>query len=307
MSGTLLFKYNTSTALDAYTGFGREITVDTTYWRPRLMDGVTVGGLKLAMQSDLGPVGNVHLNNVSTLAISLFGFNGGGLNINNTIVQVPSSGVTVSATGKTVDTTHYIYAFMSSLSTLPQLDPSTIGTTTLTNGMRVKTGSSDRTLVGMARVVTGPAWSSSPLLTLSYFNRHLVADKSFQTSSDITLSTVATYAEWSTQNRVPFLTWGDEGVQINASGLVSGNSSGTNVRVAMGFDGVTAEDGWFSYSAPAGLNPGSASIGLTKTGLSEGYHDARLLGGIDSTAFTAHFFGGSTQGQRWANYVSVNG
>lgn len=306
MSGTLQMKYNTAAILDLYTGFAREFTIDTSYYRPRIMDGATVGGLKLAMQSDLGPVGRCHLNMQSTAALILLPLNGGGLNIGNTIQQVPSSGVTVSAAGKTVDTTHYIYCYMSSLAVMT-LDPSTIAVSTLANGMRVKSGSSDRTLVGMARVVTGPAWSSSPLLTLSYFNRTVIADKSAQTSSDITLSTVATYAEWSTQNRVPFLTWGDEAVQMQASGQISANSSGTNVRVAFGIDGVTAEDGWNTYSAPPGLPLGSVSIGITKQGLAEGYHDSRVLGGIDSTAFTAHFWGGSTQGQRWSNYVTVNG
>nr|DAQ83311.1 MAG TPA: major tropism determinant [Caudoviricetes sp.] len=44
---------NTAEKVAAYTGIPKQIVVDTTTWRPHIMDGSTAGGHPVAMQSDL--------------------------------------------------------------------------------------------------------------------------------------------------------------------------------------------------------------------------------------------------------------
>ena len=45
---------NIDEKLDEYVGIAKQITVSTENFRPRIMDGVTPGGHKIAMQGDLG-------------------------------------------------------------------------------------------------------------------------------------------------------------------------------------------------------------------------------------------------------------
>lgn len=45
---------NIDEKLDEYTGIAKQITVSTENFRPRIMDGVTAGGHKIAMLSDFG-------------------------------------------------------------------------------------------------------------------------------------------------------------------------------------------------------------------------------------------------------------
>lgn len=53
MSVQLQLARNTDAGLNSYTGPAGEMVVSTTDWRPRMNDGVTAGGKKLAMQIDL--------------------------------------------------------------------------------------------------------------------------------------------------------------------------------------------------------------------------------------------------------------
>jgi len=98
-------------------------------------------------------------------------YNGNRIRINNAIYETPSGGVSLAATGATADTTYFIYVY-DNAGTLT-LERSTTGHSTHTNGIEIKSGDATRTLVGMARAITGPAWvdSTSQRFVLSWFNR----------------------------------------------------------------------------------------------------------------------------------------
>lgn len=97
--------------------------------------------------------------------------NGTKLIIDGTAETIPSGGVTLAATGLSVDTTYFIYVFMSGATMT--LEASTTGhATDGTTGVEIKSGDSTRTLVGMARVITGPAWQDTDAqrFVRSWFN-----------------------------------------------------------------------------------------------------------------------------------------
>ena len=50
------FRGGTSLEHDSFTGAAREVTVDTTDWRLRVHDGVTVGGNAVALKSEVDAI-----------------------------------------------------------------------------------------------------------------------------------------------------------------------------------------------------------------------------------------------------------
>jgi hypothetical protein len=237
--------------------------------------------------------------------------NGNLLIINGVMYAVPDAGVTLAPTGLTPATLYYIYAYMNS-GTMT-LEASTTGhaksTTAGNKGVEVKSGDDTRTLVGMARVVTGPAFADSATqrLVASYFNRRGIGGVNAFAASKTTAST--TYAELSsTDGRVEFLTWGDEAVQVAATGCNFNLTASATYNTSIGFDGTTAEDifnqGFTPSSVAGGLNT-PVGISFTKNGLSEGYHYATILG--STTTGTATWIGGATAGLRTSISVMVRG
>lgn len=117
------------------------------------------------------PAGNCRLSlSGGNLVLSPFG--GTLLFVNGANRSIPSGGVSLAATGLTVGTTYYIYASWSGSAVV--LEASTTGHSTDTStGVEIKTGDATRTLVGMARTVTGPAWKDDydQRFVLSWYNR----------------------------------------------------------------------------------------------------------------------------------------
>ena len=96
----------------------------------------------------------------------------GYLIINGVVRQVPVAGVSLAATGLSAGTTYNIYAYMNG-STMTLEASATAYATDATTGIVIKSGDATRTLVGMARVISGPAFADIPTrrYVLSYFNR----------------------------------------------------------------------------------------------------------------------------------------
>lgn len=230
--------------------------------------------------------------------------NGNLLTIDGSINVVPSAGVTLAPTALSVGTTYFIYAYMSS-GTMT-LEASTTGhSTDSTTGMEIKTGDSTRTLVGMARIITGPAWADTDAqrFVLSYFNRRGVSGKSAFTADRT--STSATYAEINSEIRNEFLTWPDEIVQSAISGRVSDDTINGFPTTSIGFDGTTAEDTFSVDNVnPAATNHPIAAY-VYKNGLSEGYHYATLLGSVSAGTGTWH--GSGTAGGRTVLTTALRG
>lgn len=246
-----------------------------------------------------GPSGQCRLVK-SGSNIVLQPFSGNLLTINGANQVIPSSGVSLAATGLTPSTLYYIYAYMNS-GTMT-LEPSATGfSIDATTGMPTKTGDATRTLVGMARPITGPAWqdTSAQRFVLSYFNRKGLALFARLSSNATTAST--TYVELSTALRVEFLTWADENASVQAGSWSSNSSAGASNYLCVAVDGSVPSTGGRQTAgtaqAAAAATPTMASFIAP---LAVGYHYFTLMGRVSAGTLT---IGGTALDDGNSNYT----
>lgn len=206
----------------------------------------------------------------------LLPYNGTNLVINGTARAVPGAGVTLAPTGLTPGTLYYIYAMWNGSTIV--LEASTTGHSTHADGVEIKTGDSTRTLVGMARPITGPAWQDSVTgpaqrFVLSWFNRRrLSAHGSFSADRS---TTSATFVELNTEIRAEVLTWADESIIVDTDGSRETNNAATSV-VGVAFDGTTPA----SAVAYGNKDTFPVSVHYSTQAASEGYHYITLVGSV---------------------------
>lgn len=174
-----------------------------------------------------------------------------------------------------------------------------------TTGTEIKSGDDTRTVVGMVRTNATPNFEDDNALrgVISWFNRRDIGVVNGFTADRTTSST--SYVELSTEIRGNFITWADEAVYMAAQGPVNNDTVTAESWTSIGVDGATAEDTmnrWIQVS-----NGGSAyGISLVKSGLSEGFHYATVLG-KQSASGTGTWKGGSVGGLRGSLTVGVRG
>lgn len=206
-------------------------------------------------------------------------FNGVGLTINGVAYAIPSAGVSLAPTSLSVNTTYYIYAYMSG-GTMTLEASATGHATDTTTGIEIKSGDATRTLVGMARTITGPAWvdTAAQRFVVSWFNRRAI--KTSNAFSSATTTTSASYVELNSAVRCEFLSWGDEGLGFAVTGGCSNGTATAQTFTAVGMDSTTvAQDGFTVAAQPAGINNQLLPVAVTSTlEPTEGYHFASVLG-----------------------------
>lgn len=228
----------------------------------------------------------------ASLVLSPFG--GNQLYINGANRAIPSAGVPLAATGLSVGTTYYIYAYWTGSAIA--LEASTTGhSADSSTGVEIKTGDATRTLVGMARTVTGPAWKDDydQRFVLSWYNRQAkVARK--QLVANATINTAGP-AEVSSNLRAEFLTWTDGVSAASMTGGAQMNTSTFSFR--LGFDGVSN----LLYSACICASNTAVPLALTdlSPSLSEGYHYLTLayIRSTGTDATVTGTFNGNTNTQ----------
>lgn len=246
--------------------------------------------------------GRCRLSYQSGTALILTPYNGNTIVINGQVVTIPSSGVTLSNSGTSSSTVYFIYAYLSSGALT--LDASTTGyAVDSATGVSIKSGDATRTLVGMARTITGLAqWaglSSNGVFTISYFNRKEMVASNFFSTTRTTTST--SYVELGTSGqRCEFLTWADEPVKFTVNGSFY-NSSAEDTYTSIGVDGTTPLD---AYVANFGTARSPVSIS-TASSFSEGYHYSTVLGLV--SAGTGTWAGSATVGTRTVHQAIVMG
>lgn len=204
----------------------------------------------------------------------LLPFNGDQLTIDGRPRGIPAAGVSLAATGLTPGTNYFIYATASG-SFVNALEASTTIHATNNapgaNGLEVKNNDGTRTLVGFARVVTGPAFADSATqrFVISWFNRDR-RDLLGATDNSST-NTTGAYVE-KTPSKVEFLCWATDAVQVAATGIVTNSAISAAVGVAVMIDGATV-------GQPHDVNVGGSALRcpvspMVNTRLSEGYHYA---------------------------------
>jgi hypothetical protein len=201
-------------------------------------------------------------------------YQGNTIWINSVPTVIPAGGVTLAPTGATPDTTYYVYAYLNA--SVLTLERSTTGHATHTDGVEIKSGDPTRTLVGMARAITGPAWADTPAqrFVLSWLNRQPIAGRSRFTADRSTAST--SVIELDPEIRCEFLTWGDAAVQGSVTGSWTCMAAVVFGATALAWDGTTPE------AMVSHVNPGlewTVPVGLsTASPLTEGVHYLTLLG-----------------------------
>lgn len=208
-------------------------------------------------------------------------FDGNKLTINGTTQTVAQT--TLSASGLSTNTLYYIYAYMNGGAVA--LEASTTAPSTLSTGIVVKSTDNTRTLVGMARTVTGPAWqdTATQRFVRSWYNDPGIACKNSFTANRSTTSTSLT--ELNSEIRCEFLAWEGEVFNAAANAYAATASGGNYIYSALAFDSTTAGESpamSMTYSVSASYQPMTAAF--AKTGLAVGYHYMTLLGASASGA-----------------------
>jgi hypothetical protein len=217
-------------------------------------------------------------------------YNGRLITINGTHQQVPAGGVSLAATSLTPGTTYLIYAFMSG-GTMTLEASATAHATDATTGVEIKSGDATRTLVGMARPITGPAWADSATqrFVRSWFNRKPTSTRNSFTANRTTTST--SQVEINTEIRNEWLQWADETPMASILGSASNNTASISTLTSIGWDGAPQSNSFNAVTSATGLGYNCSMTDFNST-LAEGYHYATLMGSV-SSASTGQWFGGT--------------
>jgi len=231
----------------------------------------------LALTAQLATYGQARLIK-SGSNIVLTPYNGNNIIIAGAPQSIPSAGVSLAPTGLTVGTLYYIYAYMNG--TTMTLEASTTGHSQDTStGVEIKTGDSTRSLVGMVRPITGPAFADTATqrFVRSWFNDPGVGLNGIL-STDTSYASAA-YAEIATSLRVEFLNWVNEVVNAFISGSVYNNGATNSSYTGLGFDVTNNPEAGLNLAQSAAASAACpVSTGVTKIGLAEGYHYVTGIG-----------------------------
>jgi hypothetical protein len=208
---------------------------------------------------------------------------GGNLvTVNGVPCTVPDAGVSLAPTGLTAGSLYFVYATCSA-GAVNALEASTTGhsisTTAGNKGVEIKTGDDARTLVGMIRPASGPAFVDSiqQRFVRSWFNDSGTEAQGGFTTDRTTTSTAP--VELNSEIRTEVLLWSGERLSYTMSGSATLTVSGGNaLYAAVGFDSATVVDYLQLVSPAANFYANIFGVTRLKTGQSEGYHWITLLG-----------------------------
>lgn len=208
--------------------------------------------------------GQCRLSVTSSTALKLSPYNGSYVTVNGKSASIPNAGISITNAGLAVSTVYYAYLYGTTGAL--QLELSTTGHSTHTNGVEIKTGDATRTLVGM--VATNASTLFTDTVTtrwcINWFNR-----RSLPCSTTGNGFTITSGSEISITIRNQFLSWADESVDsvINLQAVPSttaqrldlvilANNATTAIGQPAGFGGTTG-----STSAA-----GTYAVSLSKSG-----------------------------------------
>lgn len=204
----------------------------------------------------------------------LLPLNGNAIRINGQTCQVPNGGVALAPTGLTPGTSYLIYATESGgvVNALEAVTTTHATSTTAGNeGTEIKSGDNTRSLVGQARVISGPAWqdTAAQRFVASWFNR---GRRDVTGAVDVTSTETSTSQVEKTVSKAEFVAWADEVVDMVVTGTLNNSTNTGAVGFSVFFDGVAYPDlAW-------NVNPTGATNRIPLTGLrrkaagTDGYH-----------------------------------
>lgn len=232
--------------------------------------------------------------------------NGTLLTINNNAETIPSAGVSLAPDGLSVGTNYYIYAYMNG-ATMTLEASATAPATSTVSGIQIKTGSETRTLVGAARIITGPAFvdSGQQRFVRSFYNEKAIVLLNEFTANRSTTSTSYAILHAS-EALVEVLTWANETLSCMASGWLT---FGASDDYAVGYTaffidatGVRGENAVQTANNTSNRTYGLAAIGSSGL-LTFGHHTIELKGKVSLGTGT---WKGGTAPEGCALRVTVN-
>lgn len=202
-------------------------------------------------------------------------YNGVGLTINGVAYAIPSAGVSLAPTALSVGTTYNIYAYMNA-GTMTLEASTTARATDSTTGIEIKSGDATRTLVGKARIITGPAWADTDAqrFAISWFNqkpRRIYSTNAGSPSNNTTTPTAL-------MTSMEFLTWGECCVPASFVGSVANNTINGASLTGLAIDSTSALSHSPVIMQAYANNAQGPATGSTTFVPSEGYHYINLLG-----------------------------
>lgn len=193
---------------------------------------------------------------------------------------VPATPLTLAATGLSAGTLYYIYAHDDNGDgVLDVLEASTTAPAQdATHGHLIKTGAASRSLVGMARPIAGPAWVDQPAkrFVRSWFNRR--GESLIGNPVSGVGTTSATYTELGAGNRVEWLSFSGETVELTFSGTQRNEYSSELTASAIGIDSLVPASPEARLNRDSYHHSGAFSTTLAWRDSSGGYHYAVPLG-----------------------------
>lgn len=186
----------------------------------------------------------------TTCVLSRF-MGGGGLIISGSSQTIPAGGITLSNSGLIASTLYWIYAFMSG-STM-SLEASTT-TFSDNNGVKVKSGDSSRTLVGVVYCQPSGNFSDSPSARYvsSYFNR---LNKSIYGNTANGFISTTAYSEINASGRAGLVSFGDECILCSISSTFIASNTGNGYGLGVGLNSFTTTSLPNISSSSAFVNP----------------------------------------------------
>ena len=220
--------------------------------------------------------------------LALMPFNGNRLTVNGVTCTIPAAGVALAPTGLTVGTNYYIYA-VATAGVITSLEASTTTHATSATagniGFEIKSGDDTRSLVGMAQIITGPAWQDTPAqrFVRSWFNDPGIY--SFNQFATTRTTAAAAFAEVNSEIRIEALIWAGETWDVTQYiASFSNTVTNSNSFSTIGFNSAVPEKNGILVTivgAIAGTAFG-AGCSSAKAGLTEGYNFATLIGKCDA-------------------------
>lgn len=248
---------------------------NATYWQLLAAkgDAGATGATGATGAAGAGATGQCKLVK-SGSSLVLLPFNGRAIKINGQVCTVPNGGVALAPTGLTPGTTYLIYATQSG-GVVNALEASTTARTTSTTsgneGTEIKTGDDARSVVGIARVIAGPAWADTAAqrFVASWFN----ADARDVTGAVDTASTETSGSPVEkTTSKAEFVAFSHQVVDMVVTGTLNNSVNTGAVGFSVFFDGVAYADiAW-------NVNPTGATNRIPLSGMrrqkagSDGYH-----------------------------------
>lgn len=224
--------------------------------------------------------------------ILLTTYNGNQLYINGRNREIPSSSVTLNATGLVANTEYFLYAYVDAASNI-QLEASTTAWSTAF-GWPIKSGDASRTLVGWVKTNGSAGFTSTETqrLVSNYWNRRsrrlkrsISANRSFSLSS---------ITESNSADRVEFYIWSNgEAVTIHGQGQAS--ISANTGYIGLGIGGTVVE----GSASLVSTNLGNISHSVVADAVSSpGYNFVSPVGYVSTTG-SMTLVGGGANGQAY--------